>query len=62
MQAQMQLHRLNNNQLLNRVVALAPVHPVPGSVGKRAAHGPHDGDGSLECACGVLVADQWVSG
>jgi hypothetical protein len=58
MQAQMQLHRLNNNQLLNRVVALAPVHPVPSSVGQRAAHGPHGGDGSLECAFVMLVTDQ----
>lgn len=62
MQAQMQLHSLNNNQLLDRVVTLAPVHPVPSSVGKRAAHGPHNGDGSFECACGVLVTNQWVGG
>ena len=41
---------LNNDQLLHRIVALAPVHPVPSGVRQRAAHGPHDGDGGLECA------------
>jgi hypothetical protein len=48
-------HSLNNNQLLNRVVPLAALHPGPNSVCQRAADGPHDRDGGLECACNVLA-------
>lgn len=45
---------LNNDQLLH-LIALAAVHPVPRSVCQRAANGPHDGNGGLECACDESV-------